>query len=245
MQDCYAGDIGDYGKFALLRELHKQGLSIGVNWYRTDAITPNKQNDGRYCIPDHLAAYDTELSSRLRRIFQSQDGVFRSIESLENERLIAGAMYFSEKVPVDHRDDWHQHALRALSGLDLVFLDPDNGLIVSSAEKDRKKQPKYVLDSEVKDYLCRGHSVLVYQHRPRVNETVYIDRIMQRFMSLSADVKRSGIQVITFPRFSVRDYFAVSMNEAHRLKIKTAIANMVNGIWGSGNKPMCRLPKSS
>ena len=38
MQDCYAGDIGDYGKFALLRELREQGLSVGVNWYKTDAV---------------------------------------------------------------------------------------------------------------------------------------------------------------------------------------------------------------
>lgn len=58
MQDCYAGDIGDYGKFALLRELHGQGLCIGVNWYKTDAITSEKQEDGKYCIPDHLSVYD-------------------------------------------------------------------------------------------------------------------------------------------------------------------------------------------
>jgi len=33
MQDRYAGDIGDYGKIALLKALQTQGLSIGVNWY--------------------------------------------------------------------------------------------------------------------------------------------------------------------------------------------------------------------
>ena len=30
----------------------------------------------------------------------------------------------------------------------------------------------------------------------------------------------------------------------HRLKIKRAISNLVNGVWGSGKKPMCRLPIS-
>ena len=95
-------------------------------------------------------------------------------------------------------------------------------------------------------YLAsRGHSVLVYQHRPRVNEAIYIDRMMQRFMSLTQEVKRSNIQIITFPRYSVRDYFAISINEDHRLKIAKAITNMVNGIWGSGKKPMCRLPIDS
>ena len=111
MQDCYAGDIGDYGKFALLQELHKQGLSIGINWYKTDAIASEKQNDGKYCIPDRLAAYDTDLSSRLKKIFHSQDGIARSIEALEAEQLISRALYYSETVPSEHRDEWQQHAL--------------------------------------------------------------------------------------------------------------------------------------
>ena len=244
-QDCYAGDIGDYGKIALLRELHGQGLCIGVNWYKTDAITSEKQEDGKYCIPDHLSVYDKVLSSSLRKVFYSQDGIVRSIAALEDEKFIDGALYFSDSVPVEHRGEWHQHALRELSSTDLIFLDPDNGMIVPSAEKDRQKQRKYVLDAEVKDYLNQGHSVLVYQHRPRVNEAIYIDRMMQRFMSLTQDVKRNDIQVITFPRYSIRDYFAISINENHRLKILRAISNMVNGIWGSGKKPMCRLPIDS
>lgn len=244
MQDCYAGDVGDYGKFALLRELHEQGLSIGVNWYKTDAVVSKKQDDGKYCIPDHLVVCDTGLSSSLRKVFHSQDGSERSIKALENEKLIDGALYFSDSVPVEHRDEWHQHALSKLSCADLIFLDPDNGMIAPSAEKDKQKQRKYVLDAEVRDYLSQGHSVLVYQHRPRVNETVYIDRMLQRFMNLSPVAKRKGIQVITFPRYSVRDYFAISINEDHHQKIKKAIANMVNGIWGSGERPMCCLPIS-
>ena len=139
---------------------------------------------------------------------------------------------------------WHQCALNKLLGVDLVFLDPDNGMIVPSAGKNSLKQLKYVIDEELNDYLCQGHSVLVYQHCPRVNEAVYIERMMQRFMSLSTDVKRKDIQVITFPRYSVRDYFAISVSEDHQLKIKKAITNMVNGIWGSAKKPMCRLPIS-
>ena len=35
MQDRYAGDVGDYGKIALLRFLQAQGFSIGVNCCRT------------------------------------------------------------------------------------------------------------------------------------------------------------------------------------------------------------------
>lgn len=228
MQDCYAGDIGDYGKFALLRELHRQGLSIGVNWYKTDVQA--KGNDGKYCIPDRFAGYDTDLSSHLKQIFHSN----RSIKALEDAQLIDGAVYFSKCVPDGDRGAWHEQALRELAGADLVFLDPDNGMIVPSAGKESK----YVLDAEVKDYLCQGQSVLVYQHRPRIKEAVFMDRMVKRFAGLGVD-----IQVITFPRYTVRDYFAISICEEHRLKIHRAISAMVNGGWGSGNKPMCRMTR--
>ena len=43
MKNQYFGDIGDYGKYGLLRWLAGQGLSIAVNWY----LTPdNASNDG-------------------------------------------------------------------------------------------------------------------------------------------------------------------------------------------------------
>lgn len=32
MQDRYAGDLGGYGKIALLKALQAQDLSVGINW---------------------------------------------------------------------------------------------------------------------------------------------------------------------------------------------------------------------
>ena len=245
MQDCYAGDIGDFGKFALLRELQKQGLSIGVNWYKTDAVVSEKQHDGKYCISDQLAVCDPELAALLRKVFHSRGNTVRSIRALENCDIIPGASYFSEEVSIDHRDKWHQRALNQLSGSQLVFLDPDNGMIVRTAEKNRLKQCKYVFDTEVRDYLCHGHSVLIYQHRPRIRESVYMAEMIQRFMDLNQVIRRNDIQVITFPRYSIRDYFAISVSEEHLVKIKRAFSTMMNGIWGSGDKPICRLPKGT
>lgn len=46
MQDRYAGDIGDFSKLGLLRQLSACGMAIGINWY----LTPNERHntDGRY-----------------------------------------------------------------------------------------------------------------------------------------------------------------------------------------------------
>ena len=48
MQDRYAGDIGDFGKFGLLKELSHRGLSIGVNWYKTLPLKSEKKADGTF-----------------------------------------------------------------------------------------------------------------------------------------------------------------------------------------------------
>ena len=69
MQDRYAGDIGDFGKFGLLRALSAAGLSIGVNWYRT--IPPESElarDDGKYRIPKSLFHCDVGLAKTLFEI---------------------------------------------------------------------------------------------------------------------------------------------------------------------------------
>lgn len=65
MQDRYAGDIGGFGKIALLKALQTQGISVGVNWYKTDAPESEKnsdgsykQDDGKYAVPDKYRCYD-------------------------------------------------------------------------------------------------------------------------------------------------------------------------------------------
>jgi len=35
VQDRYAGDVGDFGKIGMLRQIASTGLRIGINWYRT------------------------------------------------------------------------------------------------------------------------------------------------------------------------------------------------------------------
>lgn len=56
MQDRYAGDVGDFGKFVMLRKL--SGLlgpeqTLGINWYRVTNPEPN--NDGRQKTPSSTA----------------------------------------------------------------------------------------------------------------------------------------------------------------------------------------------
>ena len=66
MKNQYVGDIGDYGKYALLRALSCR-YSIGVNWY----LTPDDdRSDGRftdYLLKDN-GSLDSELFSKLKAL---------------------------------------------------------------------------------------------------------------------------------------------------------------------------------
>lgn len=235
MQDRYAGDIGDYGKIALLRFLHAQGFSIGVNWYRVaemdsekNADGSYKQNDGKYLISEKLRECDPTLADHLMRIAHSKR---RSISSIQKADLIPGAVYFDTPLSVESRSEWHQKAMDKLAEADLVFMDPDNGLKVKSVGKRSAKSIKYTFYEEVKDYIDAGKSVLIYNHRCRKPEKEYFDDIEKKLQD-EVKVYWAVIQAITFPKGSIRDYFAIPACEEHAKLIKKAYVEMSESIWG-------------
>lgn len=235
MQDRYAGDIGDYGKFAMLRALASRGLAVGVNWYRIE--TPPQElsiNDGGKLIPDRLFPCDPELAHALRAISLSPE---RSVRELEEAELIPGASYYSVTTPVEERRKWHDDALSELAKAEVVFLDPDNGLLVKSVGRGSARSPKYTFYDEVADYVARGQSVIVYNHRSRQKPEAYFDEKLKGLVA--AAPQADGITVITFPKGSVRDYFAIGATPAYAAMIQDVFDGLVKGPWGKAG--MCRL----
>ena len=242
MQDRYVGDIGDYGKIGLLKELRSQGLSIAVNWYlvenidiEKDADGTFKQEDGKYLIPEKLKLCDPTLAGILTEIALSDN---RSVKELQQADLISDAVYFDEPVPMDGRSDWHYRALEKLKNTDIVFVDSDNGLLVKSVGKKSAKSVKYTFYEEVRDYLHRGQSVLIYNHRSRKQESKYFYEICLKLREVTG-IAETEISKITFPRYSVRDYLAVPASIEHRKKIEAAFEKMEHGVWGEMG--MCRM----
>ena len=244
MQDRYAGDIGDFGKIGLLKALQAQGLSIGVNWYLVEPMDTErksdgtyKQEDGKYLIPEKLQVCDTLLAEKLTKIAKSDH---RSIRSLEQGNFILNARYYSEPVSVAGREEWHKKALDLLNGLDIVFVDPDNGMLVKSVGKQSVRSVKYTFYEEVRDYVRRGQSVLIYNHRSRKQETQYFHEICYKLQEATG-ITETDILKITFPKCSVRDYLAVPASMEQREKIETAFTAMERGVWGENG--MCRIPR--
>ena len=71
MQDRYAGDVGDFGKLGLLRQIADTGLKIGINWYLNDKPEGHVNDDGKhigYLNNKSFRNCDDELLDVLRNI---------------------------------------------------------------------------------------------------------------------------------------------------------------------------------
>ena len=228
MQDRYAGDVGDFGKFALLRAIESQGLTVGINWYLAKTLPSEIHDDGKYTIPTQYETLDQGLSSALNKIFDL--GEARSVQALEKAHLLASNLFVNEAVPreTNQREAWHQKALTKLADCDIVFLDPDNGLNVKSVKRGSPKSPKYVWLHEVSDYIASEKSVIFYNHRPRKKAEAYFAEYAARFAECPV-LRGKPIRVVTFPRRSIRDYFIISATQTHEEKIREAVQIFCNG----------------
>ncbi|MDL2273006.1 hypothetical protein LJC34_00405 [Oscillospiraceae bacterium OttesenSCG-928-G22] len=226
MQNRYACDVGDFGKFGLLRSLSWSGLVVGLNWY----LVPDENHnaDGKhisYLSDPKFSGCDDTLLNALKSIV----GKERSVAAIERLRLISGAEYYSEVLssPVV-RAAWHRDAMQCLRDCDIVFLDPDNGVLVKSVGASSSKSIKYVLREEIADYYASGKSVVFYNHRSREQEQVYL----KRFDWLRTEARLSGASLfgLKFARGTIRDYFFIVKPE-HCSRVYYAMEGLLSSTW--------------
>ena len=93
MKNQYVGDIGDYGKYGLLRFLANRGIKIGVNWYLTDDDGSSDGKFTKYLKNPDERYYDPELFDALKEIAFRKD---KTVGMVEDAGIIPGAAYFSE-----------------------------------------------------------------------------------------------------------------------------------------------------
>lgn len=231
MQNKYAGDIGDYGKLGLLRKLRAAGFTIGVNWY----LTPDEQNgDGRYTTYPKYRLCDEALYVELEKIVAENR---RNVTTLETDAILS-AVFFSKPLQyaaeqtktarAAFRQAWHEEALRRLNGVDIVFLDPDNGLLVPSAEGTRRDN-KYVTAGELADYYRQGATVVYYQHKARRGDDFYRKQL-EDLLCGGLFPGAAGLGLKASP-LSPRYYFFLIRPE-HRAAVSAAVEELLESEWG-------------
>ncbi len=187
MQDRYAGDVGDFLNFALLRLLmapaqERVERSLGVIWYRVPDERHN--DDGKHIsyladgnrIGARLRALDPDLHRRLAGVVR--DG--RSVAGIEaSGALPPGTVTFPDLLDLPsaggaterraHRDRWIDEARARVAGCDLVFVDPDNGLRPARhpVPRHRPTAGKHAYLDELAPIVHRGQSLMIYHHADR------------------------------------------------------------------------------
>jgi hypothetical protein len=180
VKNQYFGDVGDYVKYAVLRRIETLGLRVGVNWM----LTPNDDSrDGRRREYLGFPEANRPLDPRLFDALRSWDEAgLRDVRAIERSGLL-GAAFFPEYIEDDAsaRTLTMERAALRMQGVDVVFLDPDNGLQIKSCRYGAARSSKFVFWSELKTLWERGHSIVVYQHLARVNGPVYFAARAQEF----------------------------------------------------------------
>ena len=163
MQDKYVGDIGDFGKYGLLRTLSgiepeaEPRYRLGIVWYlQLDAKLQYLSAPGGFCH------YDKELFGALLDIVSRQT---RTVEEVEHREILSkSTVFFAEHVPGRHkRGEWLSRALEETEETEIVFLDPDNGLATTRMEAEGRRSQKHAYLDEVSPFVKRGQTVIIYQ----------------------------------------------------------------------------------
>ena len=259
MQNRYAGDVGDFGKFGLLNKLFADTKwKVGVIWY----LYPdeNHNDDGRhieYLARDEFIACDHKLSKKLSYIVQSGD---RSVNALEKIGVLkSGSVYFDEcldfyyrfpgqtktnkKIRSVLRQKWLSKAIEKTKNCNALFVDPDNGLEVASCPKiNQAKSGKYIYYSEVKS-LFEGKDVLViYHHLNRHKKHgSHKQQIERRAKELKFRIAGDNkVFALRFKPYSPRAYF-ILCRSGRTDEIRNNLNEFLNHAWGRYWDSYCEI----
>jgi hypothetical protein len=234
----YICDVGDFGKYAFLTALAANDLSLGVVWYLN--VCSESNNDSSFINYESLRSCDPCLYEKLLTI----RGRNRSLEAVESSAVLPEkTLFYREPLPftekpcsspdkrahgASRRQQWVEGAFTALSTADLVFLDPDNGLAGMRIKPYSRKSPKYAFMDEVKGWLSRKKSVVLYQHqqrRPLEQQTV---RQLEELRTLG------GLGwAVTFHRMAARIYFVLPASDEFRARLMERTMAFLNTEWGT------------
>jgi hypothetical protein len=217
MKNQYFGDVGDYGKYGLLRFLAGNNIKIAVNWYLTPGDGSNDGKHITYLNKEKNRSYDAELFDLLKEMVYAGN---RSVTEFQNKNVIPNAVYYDNVLRLEgaikfernkNRRKWHEKALETCRGADLVFLDPDNGACDKEPSKIRDSI-KYCYADEIAGYFKAGQDVVYYCQKGR--------RTYEQWEMAKTLMKRrlpeAGLTAVTFNRGTQRTYIFVLHEESYQ-----------------------------
>lgn len=252
MQDRYTGDIGDYGKYGLLRQLcglrddDAEPLRLGVAWYRPEpeTVESDPPNDGKhiaYLHPKNKERFrpcDPTLYDALHKIVvKCKD---RQVKKVEQSNVLgADALFYDAYIPgpatqargearAVPRRAWTEQVLRATERCEIVFLDPDNGLEPPSAAIRHKAAVKHAYLEEIEPLVKRGQSVVIYHHLGR--HGTHADQIARWLKRLRQEFNPADIFALRYQPRSPRAFFVLAQKH-HTPILRERAAALLTSPW--------------
>lgn len=236
MQNRYFGDVGDFGKYGLLRRIcgvsagdEGEALSLGVVWYLVGDQSHNE--DGKHTTylerPEEYRDCDPGLFDGLKSLLDGPGP--RAVSKIERsslELLPHGTKYVSEPLTREGRSEWASRALDMVRDCDVVFLDPDIGFQPPSVGAGSKKAVQYVLWAEAERFAeSHQQQTLVFYHH--LNRTkAWPDQIDEKIHEIGSRVAGSDAAVpVLFKRGTGRVFFVVP-SAKHRDLVTSRVRSM-------------------
>lgn len=213
MKDQYVGDIGDFGKYSLLRTFTDAGVKVGVNWYLTEN---DGSTDGKFTEylkkNDRISEYDSVVFKTLKNIAFNKT---KSVMDIQKSGILTGAAYYSallspKGTPSERREErqrWFEKSETVFKDSELIFMDPDNGLLEKN-DPSVLSAEKYVLPDEVREYFMKGHNVVYYCHKGRRTLDQWFD-----YKSIMFEmIPEAKPTILTYHKGSQRSYIFLIQN---------------------------------
>lgn len=226
MKNQYFGDINDYRKYGLLRLLSGVGeITTAICWM----LTPDDgRADGLFIDYLHRSEkwrrFDPDLYDQLRELVVTRN--IRDIRVAERAGILPSSRFFPELLPdyAGGRAEYFKTFMGVAQGCDLIFFDPDNGIEVKSKPYGRKGSSKYLYWRELVASFSAGHSLLIYQHFPRVPRGRFVQTIARELA-----VRTGAHEVYSFR--TPRVLFLLVPQE-QRQEFFQACSRKVTKVWG-------------
>lgn len=142
MRDEYVGDIGDFGKFILLNELSAlcgDNHKIGINWYYNICPTPAF----RYLSNGNLSELTDMAGVLFTQLKNIHENRMPRLLDINKGKVIPEFKFYSAAIPYPKiindregaRNQWFKDSHKDLREINIVFLDPDNGIAPPTVKK--------------------------------------------------------------------------------------------------------------
>lgn len=202
MRHGWVRDIADFAKYGLLKRLAGCDLRLGVLWYLTTHGDANRPLVSYLSRPDRYRACDSALFDSLRQLHVDK-GDSLTLEDIERSNVLPGnTVFFGRPLSTTAigrtgrrtaRDGWFQEGSALTRDCDLIFLDPDTGLLPPGRKAENTGGEEYASLEEVLSLCRRDQSVVCVQFGAPGNFEREPQIARDRLAALSGAMEAAGL----------------------------------------------------